>query len=193
MESFLTGLGLSGSAGLNTYLPMLIIGIMHRLDLMKVDEPYDKLSSPLILALVTVLLVVEIVADKFPGIDHMNDMVNSFIRPVAGAILFTASTSAVESTDPTLMLAASILGGGFSAGGVHALKASARPAVTFSTFGFGNIIVSTIEDVISFTISLFAVLLPFVVIFFTMSVLALSGWLLWDIRRTRTYFRPNTI
>jgi hypothetical protein len=188
MEQFLTGLGLSGSAGLNAYLPLLIIGVMHRLNLMEVAEPYNMLSSPPILALLVILLIIEMTADKIPAVDHMNDMIQTAIRPAAGALLFVSSTSAVESTDPTLLTAASLLTGSISAGSIHMIKATARPAVAFTTFGFGNAIVSLFEDIISFTVSVFAILLPFVVIFFALSVFTLAWWLIWDIRRTRRYF-----
>ncbi|NJL95639.1 MAG: DUF4126 domain-containing protein [Anaerolineae bacterium] len=192
MEALLTGLGLSGSAGLNAYLPLLVIGICHRLELMQVREPYDTLSSTPVLIVLAVLLLLEMTADKIPGVDHANDLLNTVVRPVAGAILFTSSTSAVGGTDPTLLTVSSLLAGSLSAGAIHALKASARPAVSVTTAGFGNAFVSVIEDIIALLVSMFAILLPFVVIFFAMSVVSLTGWLVWDIRRTQRYFGRAT-
>lgn len=190
METFLTGLGLSGSAGLNAYLPLMIVGVMHRLNWMEVAAPYDQLSSIPALVIVFILMLVEMTADKVPAVDHTNDLINTFIRPVAGALLFLASTSGVDDNmNPTLMIAVSIMAGSISAGSVHGIKATARPAVTFSTFGFGNMFVSLFEDIVAFVVSLFAILLPFIVIFFALSGLSLTCWLVWDLRRTRQYFR----
>lgn len=188
MESFLTGLGLSGSAGLNAYLPLLIIGAMVRLDLMDVKEPYDTLASWPVLAVLVVLLLIEMTADKIPAVDNINDGISTFIRPTAGALLMAASTSNVENTDANALTIITILSGSLSAGAIHAIKATARPAVTISTAGFGNFFVSILEDVISFVVSIFAILLPFIVVFFALSTVALTGWLLWDIQRTRRYF-----
>jgi hypothetical protein len=188
MESFLTGLGLSGSAGLNTYLPLLIMGVMARLEMMDLNKPYDQLSSYPIIALVTILLLIEMTADKIPVVDNINDIINTFIRPVVGALLFVASTAGIETNDPTLLTAASIIGGGLSAGSVHTAKATIRPGVTLTTGGMGNLFVSFFEDVVSFLVSIFAILIPFLVIFFSMSLVAILGWWIWDLRRTRRYF-----
>jgi Domain of unknown function (DUF4126) len=188
MESFLTGLGLSGSAGLNAYLPLWIMAVMNRLDMMELQEPYTTLSSYPVIALLTVLLLIEMTADKIPAVDSVNDMIQTIIRPSAGALLFVASTAGVGNADPTLVTVASLLGGGLSAGSVHATKASVRPGITLSTGGIGNFFMSIFEDIISFCVSIFAILIPFIVIFFSMSLVAILGWWVWDGKRTRKYF-----
>ena len=190
-ESILTGLGLSGSAGLNAYLPLLILGVMQRVDVIELAEPYDKIGHPAILVILFVLLVVEMTADKIPAVDSLNDLINTGVRPAAGALLFTASTSTLQDPDPTLLTAASLLSGSVSAGGVHAAKATVRPGVTVASGGMGNPFVSFIEDVISTMVSLFAVLMPFAVVLFVFSVVAIVGWWAWDWRRTRKYFGPE--
>jgi hypothetical protein len=188
MESFLTGLGLSGSAGLNAYLPLLIMGVMARLELMELNKPYDQLSSYPIIALITILLLIEMTADKIPAVDNINDIINTFIRPAVGALLFVASTAGVETDNPTLLTAASLIGGGLSAGSIHTAKATIRPGVTLTTGGMGNFLVSFLEDVVSFFVSIFAILIPFVVIFFSMSLVAILGWWMWDLGHARRYF-----
>lgn len=188
MEAILTGLGLSGSTGLNTYLPLLIAAVMGRLEVLKIEEPYDIMTTDPAIALIVVLLLVELVADKIPVLDSVNDVINTALRPLVGAALFGASTSSLEGVDPALLQIGSLLAGGTAAGSTHALKATARPAVTASTGGIGNIVISFVEDAISLVVSLFAVLLPVVVTVFAGSMFMLVGWLLWDIWRTRTYF-----
>lgn len=188
MDALLTGLGLSGSAGLNAYLPLFIMGVMQRLGLMDLAEPYDNVGHPVVIGVLLVLLLIEMTADKVPAVDSLNDFVNTGIRPLAGSVLFTASTSSVESADPTMLTIMSILTGGLSAGSVHAVKAFIRPSVTVSTGGFGNIFVSLFEDGISAFVSVFAILIPFIVLFFTVSFVVLGVWFIWDYRRVKKHF-----
>jgi len=105
-----------------------------------------------------VLLVVEIVADKIPAVDSVNDGIQTFVRPAAGAILFAGSANVITDIHPILSLAAGLL----LAGGVHATKAAARPVVTVSTAGVGNPLVSTLEDIVATVVSLLAVVLPII-------------------------------
>jgi hypothetical protein len=188
----LTGLGLSGSAGLNAYLPLFIMGVMHRLGWLTLTDPYDNISAWPIMILLGILLLIEMTADKIPAVDTANDAINTIIRPLAGAILFSASTGSMQNVDPTLMTAASLLSGSVAAGGIHAIKASVRPGVTLATAGMGNAFVSVIEDGISASVSLIAILLPFIVIFFFFSAVSLTGWIMWDTYRVRQYFRTST-
>lgn len=193
MEQLLTGLGLSGSAGLNAYLPLLILGVMQRLDVVELTDPYNTLGSPLVLGVLVILLIVEMGADKIPAVDSLNDVINTAIRPTAGAVLFASSTGDLQTSDPSILTAASVLMGFVSAGSVHAVKAMVRPGVTVTTGGFGNFIVSLIEDVISFFVSVFAIFIPFIILIFTVSFFAIVGWWWWDWKRTRHYFGKQSI
>lgn len=154
--------GLSGSAGLNAYIPLLLVALAARFPLsnplLKLQPPFDLMGSWWIIGLLVVLLVVEIVADKVPAVDTVNDGIQTFVRPAAGAILFAGSTSAVTEINPLLAIVAGVL----VAGSVHATKAAARPVVTVSTMGVGNPVVSTLEDVTAFVVSLLALFLPII-------------------------------
>lgn len=154
--------GLSGSAGLNAYIPLLVVALAARFPLsdplVKLQAPYDLLSSWWAIGLIAVLLVVEIVADKIPAVDSVNDGIQTFVRPAAGAILFAGSAHVITDIHPILSLAAGLL----LAGGVHATKAAARPMVTVSTAGVGNPIVSTLEDIVAVVVSVLAVVLPII-------------------------------
>lgn len=187
----LTGLGLSGAAGLNAYLPLLMMSVMHRLGWLELSAPYDGISDWPIMGMLAVLLAVELMADKIALVDNVNDLINTVIRPLAGAILFSASTGSMNSVDPTLLTAASLLSGSTAAGGVHTIKASIRPAITLATAGIGNIFMSLFENVVSAVVALLAILLPFFIIFFAMSAIVLGGWILWDMSRVRRHFGPT--
>jgi len=154
---FLSGLGLAAPAGLNAYIPLLVLALADRLSNdVTLEQPYDFLSSTWGIIILLLLLTVEIVVDKIPGLDHANDLLQSVVRPAAGAVLLMATTNDEGIINPVVAM---ILGLGV-AGGVHAVKTISRPAVTVSTGGLGNPIVSMIEDGVAIIASILAVLLP---------------------------------
>ena len=177
----LSAFGLSASAGLNAYIPLLVVALLARFtDLIKLDAPWNALTSWWIIGLLVVLSVVEFFADKIPAVNHANDIIQTFIRPAAGAILFAASARVITDIHPILSIAIGLL----VAGGVHVVKAGAvRPAVTATTAGAGNIPVSILEDVISTLLSILSVVVPVVIATLLILVTAWIIWLLW--RRAR--------
>lgn len=161
MEALLgifSAFGLSASAGLNAYIPLLVIGALaHYTDTIKLTPPFDTLANPWILIMLGILLLIEMLADKIPAVNHLNDLIQTFVRPVAGAIAFAAGTNVIQGISPILALASGLL----VAGGVHIAKSAAlRPMVTATTAGTGNVPVSIAEDVTSTVVSFISVLLP---------------------------------
>ena len=130
-----TAFGLSGSAGLNAYIPLLVVALAARFPvsdpLLELSSPYDLLASWWVIGLLVILLIIEMLVDKIPAVDSINDAIQTFVRPVAGAILFAGSTSVINDMNPILAIMAGVL----VAGGVHATKAVVRPAVTATTAG----------------------------------------------------------
>lgn len=168
--------GLSGSAGLNAYLPLLVVALTARFtNLIQLGRPWDVLESWWVIGTLSVLLVVEFFADKVPAINHANDAIQTFVRPTAGAVLFAASTGVVAQLDPVLAIILGLL----VAGSVHAAKSVLlRPAVTATTGGLANPVVSVLEDVVALFVSLLAVILPVVLTVLLCVVIALIlGWL----------------
>ena len=182
MEAFITGLGLSSSAGLNAYLPLVLLSLAQQSGAVELQGTLaEAITSPPALAVWIILLLIEMTVDKIPGVDSLNDVVSTVIRPAAGTALMYASMSGMDSQlGPDAILAISVLAGGASAGGVHATKAVTRPAVTMSTGGLGNSVVSVIEDIISLIIASFALVLPVIIIFFMLSFIFLIPWWLWE-------------
>jgi len=178
MEGIFSAFGLSASAGLNAYIPMLVVALMAKFtNLISLDEPWDAMTSWWIIGLLVVLSIVEFFADKVPAANHINDVIQTLVRPTAGAILFAASASTITDIHPILSLAAGLL----VAGGVHAAKAGAiRPAVTATTAGTGNIFVSILEDIISTVLSILAVLLPVVL---GVLIVMFGAWVIWFLWR----------
>lgn len=174
---FLTGTGLAASAGLNAYLPLLILALADRTtSFVDLPTPYDWLSSNVGLLVILLLLPLELIPDKIAKVDHISDLIHTAIRPGFAALLFMA----VAHQDDEIHLVAAMLLGLVIGGAVHWLKASSRPGITISTRGLGNPIISLFEDALAGLVALVAVFFPYGVIL----VLPLGFWYL-----NRTYLR----
>jgi len=189
MEALLgifSAFGLSASAGLNAYIPLLVVALMARFTTyIKLNPPYDVLTSWWIIGLLIVLTIIEFVVDKIPAIHHINDFViQTFVRPIAGAIVFAASTNVISNVHPVLALALGLL----MAGSVHVVKSVAvRPAVGIATAGAGNVPVSMAEDVTSTTLSVLSIMVPIAV---TILIVLFFTWVFWYLF-LRTPERPG--
>jgi hypothetical protein len=172
--------GLSASAGLNAYIPLLVIGVVaHYTDWITLNSPWDLLANPWILILLGILVIIEMLADKVPAVNHINDVIQTVVRPAAGAIAFAASAKVVTDINPILALACGLL----VAGSVHVVKAAAvRPAVTAVTGGAANVPVSIAEDILSTVVSILSIVIP--VIMGITLIVALAFLLAWLWRRT---------
>lgn len=177
LTGVMAAFGLSASAGLNAYIPLLVISLTARFtDLIQLNSPWDALTSWWVIGLLLVLSLIEFFADKVPAINHANDVIQTFVRPIAGAIVFAASANVITEIHPVLALGAGVL----VSGTVHTVKAAAvRPAVTATTGGAGNIPVSVAEDMLATFLSIMAILIPIVIAFIFISFTALVVWLFW--------------
>jgi hypothetical protein len=154
--------GLSASAGLNAYIPLLTVALLAKFTpLIRLSPPWDTLTSWWVIGVLILLSVVEFFADKIPAVNHVNDAVQTIVRPAAGAIVFAAGSSNIAKVDPVLALIAGLL----VAGGVHAVKSLVvRPAVTATTAGVGNVPVSIAEDATSTLVSVLSIVMPVVIV-----------------------------
>jgi hypothetical protein len=173
ISGILSAFGLSASAGLNAYIPLLVVALLARYtDLLQLSAPWDSLTNGWIIALLVFLSLIEFFADKIPAVNHINDIIQSFVRPTAGAIVFAASAQVITDINPILSLGAGLL----VAGGVHAVKSLAvRPIVTATTAGIGDVPVSMAEDVISTVLSILSIVLPVLVL---VTFIIMIVWLL---------------
>ena len=175
--------GLSTSAGLNAYIPLLIVALGSRFPLddpfLRLAEPYDLLGNWLVIAVLLVLLLIEMTVDKIPAVDTVNDIIQTVVRPAAGAVLFAANADVITGVSPIIALIAGLI----LAGGVHTTKGVMRPAVTTTTAGTGNWFVSIVEDIIAFVVSVLSLLVPLVM---SIVLIFIIGYVLaWLIRRRR--------
>jgi hypothetical protein len=184
----LTGTGLATAAGLNAYIPLLVMGLLARYtDLIELPKAWAWLSNGWVILILVLLLLIEVVADKIPVVDSVNDVVQTLVRPTAGGISFAAGAGSETITveNPTDLftqkLWVPIVIGLLIALTVHGAKATARPVVNVTTAGVGAPLVSTAEDVISTGLSLIAIIVPILVILF----LAVLIWMFFRWRKKR--------
>jgi hypothetical protein len=169
--------GLSASAGLNAYIPLLVVALLGKFtNLITLNSPWNTLESWWVIGVLVVLSVVEFFADKIPAINHINDIIQTVIRPVAGAIVFAASAQIITDVHPILAMIMGLM----VAGAVHTVKSLAiRPAVTATTGGVGNVPVSLGEDLISTILSIIAAVTPVLIAVMLVLGVALIVWWIW--------------
>jgi hypothetical protein len=173
-----TAFGLSSSAGLNAYLPLLIVALTAKYtNLIRLNEPWDVMTSWWVIGVLAVLLLIEMTVDKIPAVDTVNDVIQTVGRPAAGAVLFAASSGVVGDLHPVVAFVAGLI----LAGSVHAVKTAARPMVTATTAGVGNWMVSLIEDILALITAILAILLPILVVLIIGFLLLVFVW--WRGRR----------
>jgi uncharacterized membrane protein len=185
----LTGMGLSAAAGLNAYIPFLVVALIARFsDVITLPQSYAWIESWWAIGIGTVLLLAEVVLDKIPAVDTVNDAVQTFIRPSMGGLIF-AATSAAEGLDHSSWMTnnpwVGVVLGIITSGLVHTGKTVARPAINAGTLGFGAPVASTVEDGTSVGLSLVAVFLPVLVVVVLVALAWLLVWLWLKVRRWR--------
>lgn len=186
MLAALTGAGLSAAAGLNAYIPFLLVALVARFtDVINLPHQYAWIESNWAIGIAAVLLLSEVVLDKVALVDHINDAVGTFVRPATGGLIFAATTAAEDFEQGSSFMADNpwigVLLGIVTAGIVHTGKAVTRPVVNVGTAGLGTPVVSAAEDGASVTLSLVAIFLPVLVIF----VLLLLVWAAFALWRRR--------
>ncbi len=188
LANIISAFGLAGAAGLNAYIPLLIVAVLGRLGVLQLSQPFDVLTSWPAIAALVVLLIIEFVVDKVPGADHINDAIQTFVRPAAGAILFAANTGVIQGIDPVVSLIAGLV----LALSVHATKAAVRPAVNLTTMGIGAPFVSAAEDILSAIASFLAIFAPVLFVLFALSVGFVAFRLYRKVRQLRKP-KPNDV
>lgn len=176
-----TALGLGASAGINSWATLLVFGLVARLrPVWFPGQVAEFFASTPVLITLGVLFLIEFVADKIPTVDHVWDVVHTFVRPVAGAVVAFAAAS--EAVPQEWAILAAVLAGG-TALGSHFGKAGTRVASTATTGGLGNPVLSLIEDVVAILGALLSIFLPFVALAVVAFLLLMATW--WLLRRRR--------
>jgi len=170
----LTGLLLAAAAGLNAFLPMLGLALADRFtSFVDLSQPYDIISSTVGIGVLLLLVTIELIADKIPRIDHINDLINSPIRPAAGMFLMMAAVSHTGEIHEVVAMFVGLL----MAGAVHVFKSINRTRITTATNGLANPMVSLVEDGIAGLTTLLAIVVPWVGLAFAIPAGIGLGWI----------------
>lgn len=180
LTALLSALGLSGASGLNAWLPLTLVAVLGRAGWVDLDPAFADLTrTPVILALLA-LFILDFVADKVPAVDHAMHTAGLVIHPATGAALFDLQAGG------DLPLLVNLLLGGSIAGGLHAARATARPAINGVSAGMGAPFASLLEDIASLLLTLVAFLIPALA---ALVVLVMLGGAVFVVRRTRRALR----
>lgn len=146
---FTLGALLAASAGIRAFIPPFFMACAGGLGWVTLPAEMQWLATPVAIGTLAVAIVLEILADKVPVVDHAMDAVHLLVKPAAGAL----TAAALLDNNSMIAWTAAILGGGAVAGATHVAKASVRVGSTATTAGTGNPILSIIEDVVAIGLS----------------------------------------
>jgi hypothetical protein len=177
--NLLGAIGLGSASGLNAWIPLFGLGLAQRAGVVELGEPFDQMGSTTALAVLGALLVVDLIGDKVPVVDHVLHAVGTLVAPVSGAIVFGAQENLLSESSPWAAAVAGMALGG----SVHLARSAVRPAVTAGTGGTGNPVVSLVEDVVALVVTVLAVLVP------VLAFLAVVVVTFWVVRRVRRWRR----
>lgn len=180
MLEVITGIVLASAAGLNAYIPLLGLGLLSRFtDIVQLPDGWLWLENEWALGVIGALLLVELIVDKVPALDSVNDVLQTVVRPASGGMVFSAGAASdtVAVTDPAAFVTSAQFWP-FVLGIVialipHALKAVARPMLNLVTAGFGAAVASTLEDIGAALLTVLALVVPMLALIALIVVLTL--------------------
>jgi Domain of unknown function (DUF4126) len=142
IEALSLAMGTAWTSGINLYATVAALGIAGRSEMIHLPPELQVLTHPAVIAIACIMYVIEFFADKVPYVDSGWDVLHTFIRVPAGAILAAKS---LGDMNPALELAA-LLAGGTVALAAHGTKATVRLAINTSPEPFSNWAASFAED-----------------------------------------------
>jgi hypothetical protein len=149
-------LGTAWTSGINLYATVSVLGLLQKFGATKLPGGLDVLDNWWIIGVAGFLYLIEFFADKIPYVDSVWDVVHTFIRVPAGAIVAYAATNEM---DASVGVIATLLGGGLAFSS-HGTKAALRAGANLSPEPVSNWILSLVEDVIAFVGAMLAVFAP---------------------------------
>ena len=152
-------LGSAWTSGINLYATVFILGLFQKIGLAKLPGGLDVLDNWWVIGIAAFIYLIEFVADKVPYVDSIWDVVHTFIRVPAGALMAYA---AVGDLDQTTQVLAFLFGGGVALSS-HGTKATARAFANLSPEPVSNWILSIVEDIIAFAGAILAVFAPILI------------------------------
>jgi hypothetical protein len=174
IEALSLAMGAAWASGINLYATVAALGIAGRSEMILLPPELQVLTHPAVIAVACIMYVIEFFADKVPYVDSGWDILHTFIRVPAGAILAAKS---LGDLNPALELAA-VLAGGTVALSAHGTKATMRLAINSSPEPFSNWAASLTEDVAVLGSIWLVFHHPIVMLIWVLSFFALVLWLI---------------
>lgn len=165
--------GSSWASGINLYAMVATLGLLSRFAGLELPGDLGVVTSWWVIGIAGLLYVIEFVADKVPIVDSVWDVVHTFVRVPAGAVVAAA---AFGDFSPTVQVVAFLVGGGVALSS-HGAKAATRIAANLSPEPASNIVLSLVEDVIAVAGTVLAVLVPIVMLVVVVVAVAVVLWL----------------
>lgn len=186
--SIALGVTLSAAAGFRAFLPLFVLGVMERYHLMAghtLGQGFGWISGDTGMMVLSVATTVEVLADKFPAVDHALDSLMTFLRPLAGGVSVVAVLSP---TDPTFAYVSALVLAGATTLPIHLGKSLLRLGSNAVSGGTAAPALSALEDLSAGAAVVLAALLPvFAVLFAILGVwLSLRLWRRWRSRKARS-------
>jgi len=173
LEALSLAMGTAWTSGINLYATVAALGIAGRAEMINLPPDLQVLMHPAVIAVACIMYVIEFFADKVPYVDSGWDVLHTFIRVPAGAILAARS---LGDMNPALELVA-LLGGGAIALAAHGTKATTRLAINASPEPFSNWFASVTEDLAVLGGIWMIFNHPVLMLILVLSFLALVAWL----------------
>lgn len=167
-------MGASWVSGINLYAAVATLGLLGRFAHLKLPGDLDVVTNWWVIGVALFLFVIEFIADKIQLVDSVWDIIHTFIRIPAGAVL---AATAFGDFDRRVQVIALLMGGGLALSS-HGTKAAARAVINASPEPVSNIVISLSEDVLAVVTVVAAVFLPVVVFLIIAAGLIFSFWLL---------------
>jgi uncharacterized membrane protein len=181
-------MGSAWLSGINLYGTVLVLGLIQYLHWTQLPGDLSYFGHPWVLITAGVLCAVQFIADKIPAVDSVWDLIHTFIRIPAGAILAAA---AVAHLDPRIRLLALLVGGGVALSS-HSTKTVTRLAANTSPEPVSNIVLSLLGDAVTFGGALLMSIHPAVLLIIVVIAVVLSAFLIrWLYRGMRKLFRAG--
>src|SRR4029077_6245101 len=138
-------LGSAWTSGINLYATVTVLGLLQKFGATRLPGGLDALDNWWIIGVAAFLYAVEFFADKIPYVDSVWDVVHTFIRVPAGALVAYGATNHLDSS---IYIAATLLGGGLAFTS-HGTKTALRVGANLSPEPVSNWVLSIVEDIIA--------------------------------------------
>ena len=138
-------LGVGWASGINLYAAVLVLGWLGSSGQVDLPAGLSVVSEPSVMLAAGFMYVVEFFTDKIPGLDSIWDLLHTFIRIPAGALLTAGAAQGLD-IGPAAELAGLIAGGSLATAS-HATKAGSRAVINTSPEPVSNWTASVGEDV----------------------------------------------